>query len=164
MINFNDAATQNSFGLIPINEIAKTRLVLRGSPETDFITTGRNGESEYLACEFILLEGPHARRKVFEKIGISGPDCWIRMGKTRIRAILESARRVHPKDMSETAVKARQIESYSELNNLDLVIKIGIEHDKSGHYQDKNRVLSIITPDHFMYKQMMDEQSSPWGI
>ena len=74
----------------------------------------------------------------------------LNIGKARIRAILESAKGIHPNDISETAVAARKIESFSELNNLDVMIKIGIEHDKSGMYQDKNRVVSIVTPDKYV--------------
>ena len=86
------------------------------------------------------------------------------MGKARIRAILESAKGINPKDMSETAVTARQINSFTEINNLDIVIKIGIEHDKNGMYQDKNRVVSIITPDHFAYAEYMHGNDIPWSV
>ena len=86
------------------------------------------------------------------------------MGKARIRAILESAKGINPKDMSEIAVAARQINSFDELNNLDVVIKIGIEHDKSGQYQDKNRVIAIITPEHFAYAEFINGQDVPWSL
>ena len=87
------------------------------------------------------------------------------MGKARIRAILESAKGINPKDMSEIAVAARKINSFDELNNLDVVIKIGIEHDKSGQYQDKNRVIAIITPEHFAYSEFMNGLNDiPWSL
>lgn len=86
------------------------------------------------------------------------------MGKARIRAILESAKNINPKDMSETAMNARKINSFDELNNLDVVIKIGIESDKSGAYQDKNRVVAIITPDNQMYREYMNSSDIPWSM
>ena len=86
------------------------------------------------------------------------------MGRARIRAILESAKGIDPKDMSETAQKARTIESFADLNNLDVVIKIGIEKDKSGAYPDKNRVLTIITPDQVSYAEFMSNQGVAWGL
>ena len=86
------------------------------------------------------------------------------MGKARIRAILESAKRINPKDVSEIAVAARKINSFDELNNLDVVIKVGVEHDKNGQYQDKNRVIAIITPDHFSYVEFMNGQDMPWSM
>ena len=164
MMNFNDAEIQNGFDLIPANTIAKARLVIKAGndPNDQFITHGKNGDTAYLNCDFIILEGKYAKRKIFDKIGLEGSDKWVNMGKARIRAILESAKGINPKDMSETAVQARQINSFDELNNLDVVIKIGVEHDKSGQYQDKNRVTAIITPDHFSYAEFMNGQDIPW--
>ena len=166
MLNFNDAELQNSFDLIPANTIAKARLVLKaGNDSTNpFITRSKGGDTAYLNCEWIILEGKYAKRKVFDKIGLEGSDKWVNMGKARIRAILESAKGISPKDVSEIAVTARQINSFDELNNLDVVIKIGIEHDKNGQYQDKNRVISIITPDHFSYSEFINGQDVPWSL
>lgn len=166
MIDFNDACSQSSFELIPANTIAKARLVLKaGNDQADpMVTNSKNGDTSYLNCEFIILEGQYAKRKIFDKIGLSGRDNWINMGKARIRAILESAKGINPKDMSEMAVRGRQINSFDELNNLDCVIKIGIEHDKNGKYQDKNRVTSIITPDHISYSEYMNGQDIPWSM
>jgi hypothetical protein len=109
------------------------------------------------------MEGQFARRKIFDKIGISGSDQWVNMGKARIRAILESAKNINPKDMSETAMAARKIDSFGELEGLEPIIKIGIEHDRSGVYQDKNKVASIITPDNSFYKDYVNNQDIPWG-
>lgn len=166
MMNFNDAEPQNSFDLIPANTIAKARLVLKlgNDPIDPFITRSKNGDTAYLNCEFIILEGQYAKRKVFDKIGLEGNDKWVNMGKARIRAILESAKNIQPKDMSVSAMAARQINSFDELNGLDVVIKIGIEHDKNGQYQDKNRVLSIITPEHFSYAEFMNGREIPWSM
>lgn len=158
-MNFNDAEQQNTFDLILANTIAKARLVIK--PGNDFsnpmLTRSKsNNDITYLNCEFIILEGQYAKRKVFDKIGIEGNDIWANMGKSRIRAILESARGINPKDMTEAAIQARQINSFDELNNLDVAIKIGVEHDKSGVYNDKNRVVAIITPEHFRYHEIMN--------
>lgn len=166
MIDFNNAAEQTNFELIPANTIAKARLVLKAGndPADQVVTHSKNGDTSYLNCEFIILEGPYARRKIFDKIGLSGNDTWINMGKARIRAILESAKGINPKDMSESAIRGRQINSFEELNNLDIVIKIGIERDKNGQYQDKNRVTSIIRPDHISYSEYINGQDIPWSM
>ena len=57
-----------------------------------------------------------------------------------------------------------QISSFDELNGLDCVIKIGIERDKQGQYQDRNRVVSIITPEHISYSEYMNGQDIPWSM
>ena len=166
MIDFNYAESQNSFDLIPANTIAKARLVLKAGndPSDHFITRSRGGNTAYLNCEFIILEGKYAKRKIFDKIGLEGSDRWTNMGKARIRAILESAKGINPKDVSEIAVAARKINSFDELNNLDVVIKVGVEHDKNGQYQDKNRVIAIITPDNFAYSEFTHGQDIPWSM
>lgn len=166
MMNFNNAEPQNSFDPIPANTIAKARLMIKpGNDPTDlFITRSKGGDTAYLNCEWIILEGKYAKRKIFDKIGLEGSDKWMNMGKTRIRAILESAKGINPKDMSEIAVAARKINSFDELNNLDVVIKIGVERDKSGMYPDKNRVIAIITPDHYSYAEFMNGQDVPWSM
>ena len=110
------------------------------------------------------MEGPYSKRKIFDKIGLAGSDVWVNMGKARIRAILESAKGINPRDMSEMAMAARQISSFDELNGLDCVIKIGIERDKQGQYQDRNRVVSIITPEHISYSEYMNGQDIPWSM
>jgi hypothetical protein len=51
-----------------------------------------------------------------------------------------------------------------ELNGLEFVAKIGVEHDKNGMYQDKNKIASIITPDHALYKEYMNNSDIPWGM
>lgn len=164
MLNFNDAEQQMELNLIPVNTIAKAKLVLKaGDDPMDLaITHGKNGDTAYLNCEFVITEGPYAKRKVFEKIGIEGNDRWVNMGKARIRAILESARNISPKDMSDAAIDARKIDSFEALNGLDVVIKIGIERDKNGIYPDKNRIISIITPDHFAYAEFMHSDTIPF--
>jgi hypothetical protein len=164
-MNFNDAEQQTEFGIIPNNTIAKAVLTIRsGSDFSDpFLTRSKNGDSTFLNCEFTILEGQFARRKIFDKIGISGSDVWVNMGKAHIRAIIESAKNINPKDMSEAAMAARKINSFEELNGLEPIIKIGIEHDRGGVYQDKNKIASIITPDNSFYKDYMNSQDIPWG-
>jgi hypothetical protein len=171
VMDLNSAKPQTEFGLIPNNTIAKARLTIKAgndfsaSPICDsdpFLTRSKNRESTFLNCEFTIMEGQYAKRKVFDKIGISGSDQWVNMGKSRIRAILESAKNINPKDMSETAMSARKINSFDELDGLEMLIKIGIEHDRNGVYQDKNKVTSIITPDQAMYKEYMSGQDIPW--
>ena len=171
MMNFNDAEQQQEYSLIPANTFAKARLVIKPGNyfEDPMLTESKNGDSSrrgrsvYLNVEFIILEGQYAKRKVFDKIGISGSDVWVNMGKARIRAILESAKNISPKDMSETAMTARKINSFEELNNLDVVIKIGVESDRNGVYGDKNKVVAIITPDHASYGDYMFATQNPFG-
>jgi hypothetical protein len=165
MMDLNSAEAQTEFAIIPANTIAKARLTIKpgGDFSDSFLTRSKDGNSAYLNCEFVIMEGQFVRRKIFDKIGISGSDVWVNMGKARIRAIIESAKNINPKDMSEIAMAARKIDSFSELEGLEPIIKIGIESDRSGVYQDKNKIATIITPDHKFYQEYANANDVPWG-
>lgn len=66
--------------------------------------------------------------------------------RDRIRAMLESARGIKATDLSPLAMKARQIQSLSDLDSLEFVAKVGIEAGKNG-YESKNKLQIAITPD-----------------
>jgi hypothetical protein len=70
--NFNDAEQHTEFGLIPNNTIAKARLTIKpgGDFSDSFLTRSKDGNSAYLNCEFVIMEGQFVRRKIFDKIGI----------------------------------------------------------------------------------------------
>jgi hypothetical protein len=165
MMDLNSAEAQTEFTIIPANTIAKARLTIKpGNDFSDsFLTRSKDGNSTYLNCEFVIMEGQFVRRKIFDKIGISGSDVWVNMGKARIRAIIESAKNINPKDMSEAAMTARKINSFGELDGLEMIIKIGIESDRSGMYPDKNKVASIITPDHKFFQDYANSTDVPWS-
>jgi hypothetical protein len=146
MMDFSDADEQQEFTLIPADTIAKARLEIKPGYEMSdrFVTESKHSDSRYLNCAWVIMEGPYARRIVFDLIGVYGNEMFVNKGRARIRAILESARGIDPKDESEEAMKARKISSYEELDGLEVTIKIGIQHDKSGNYDDKNIVKKIL--------------------
>jgi hypothetical protein len=65
--------------------------------------------------------------------------------RSRLRAILESARGIKPADVSEAAKKARVAE-YNDFAGLRFLAKIGVEPAK-GDYKAKNTLTEAITPD-----------------
>ena len=89
------------------------------------------------------------------KRNAKGEDTWGMNGRTMIRSILESARNIHPNDRSQSAIEGRTINDLLELMGIEFGIKIGVEEDKSGNYQPKNTVLSIITPNYSSYASVM---------
>jgi hypothetical protein len=148
-LNFNDAETQSSgggdFELMPDNTIAPVILAMRGTRKT------KAGDANMLDCEFTITEGKFARRKfwglfMISSNGSSGHDKAVNITKSRVRAMLESARGVTPTDESEAALAARTINDWDDLDGLEFVARIGIEEGTDG-YQDKNVLKSAITPD-----------------
>lgn len=109
----------------------------------------------YLNAKFSILEGPFARRVVFGLIGLyspKGPE-WGQMGRSFLRAILNSAHGVHPSDQTPQAESARRIRGFADLDGIELVICIYVEKDQNR--EDKNVVKAAIQPDHKAYPGLM---------
>ena len=155
MFDFNNVQEAK---LIPANTVARARFTLKpgDSPEDPYLKISRNGGT-YLDGEFTILEGEYAKRKVFHKIGISGNETWVEISQRFIKNLLESSHGISRFDKSPESEKYRQIESWSDLDGLDVLIKIGIE--EGGEFPDKNKVLAVITAENPLYKQMME---IPW--
>ncbi|AUM00804.1 hypothetical protein B4966_11970 [Rhodocyclaceae bacterium] len=161
--DFNDAEQQQHFDLIPKGTLARVRMTIKpggfddpaqgwtGGYATQSVETG----SVYLAAEFVVLEGEYARRKLWTNVGLHSPkgQAWANMGRSFIRAALNSARNVLPQDHSPQAAAARRIQGFHELDGLEFVARIDIEKDGRGDL--KNVVKSVVEPDHPDYARLM---------
>ena len=161
--NFNDAEAQTSYDLIPAKTLAKVRMTLKpgGVDNAHLGWTGgyatRNLEtgSAYLSAEFVVLKGPFAKRKIWSLIGLhseKGPE-WANMGRTFVKAILNSARGVHPGDNSPAAQNARRISGFADLDGIEFLGKVDWDKDQNG--QDKSVIKAAVTPDHKDYAALM---------
>ncbi|TCS99148.1 hypothetical protein EDC36_103212 [Tepidimonas ignava] len=171
--DFNDAqAQQQGFDLIPHGTLARVRLTIKPGGYDDpsqgwtggWATQSYETGSVYLACEGVVLEGPYARRKVWWNIGLHSPKgpTWGQMGRSFVRAVLNSARNVHPQDMSPQAAAARRIQGFHELDGIEFLARIDIEKDGRG--ADKNTIKTVIEPDHKDYAALMGlPPKSPGG-
>jgi hypothetical protein len=173
LTNFNNAAIARPEAmLIPQGTIAKVIMNIRsGGYEKDpYLTKSSHTGSIYLHAEFIVLEGPFSRRRTFQNIGIVGnnktgdSDVFGTRGRSLLRGLIESAKNIMPNDSSETAQNARKINSFADLNGLTCVVKIGIERDKSGKFDDRNSIICAVTPDKKEYEIFMNraEDNIPW--
>jgi hypothetical protein len=167
--NFNDAEDQMSYELIPHKTIAKVRLLTKkGNHVTKewpdgWATKSKSGSSVYLACEFVILGGEYENRKIWSNIGLHSDNSekYGQIGRSMIKAILNSASSLHSKDKSPEAEKQRQIKSFADLDNLICVAEITI-NDKGD--SPRNEIKTIITPDHARYREFMFEQSGKFPI
>jgi hypothetical protein len=156
--DFNDAPEQRGDGPIPADTIATVQLTIRpgGAGEGGLLKRSKDGACEMLDCEFVVVDGQHAKRKLWENMIIagttSGHDKAAEISRGKLRAILESARGVKPNDVSPEARKARTAE-LGDFNGLRFIARIGIEkgkpkNDGSGEsYPDRNHIAAVITPD-----------------
>jgi len=169
--NFNDAEDQKFYTLIPHRTIAKVvMLIKKGGYITKefpdgYATKSDSTDSVYLACEFVVLSGEYENRKIWSNIGLHSDNSekYGEIGRSMIKAILNSARGLHSKDKSPEAEKQRQIKSFADLDNLQVVAEITINDQGD---QPRNEIKTIITPDHIEYIEFMKENSSklPTGL
>lgn len=172
--DFNNATvTRPEAMLIPQGTIAKVIMNIRsGGYEKDpYLTKSPHTGSIYLHAEFVILEGPFSRRRIFQNIGIVGNnktgdnDVFGTRGRSLLRGLIESAKNIMPNDVSEVAQNARKINSFAELNGLTCVVKIGIEKDKSGKFDDRNTIAGAVAPDKKEYEIFMNgalENNDVW--
>ena len=161
--DFNTADQQQSFDLIPKGTLARVRMSIKPGGFDDaaqgwtggWATQSHDTGAVYLACESVVMDGPFARRKVWWNIGLysaKGPT-WGNMGRTFVRAALNSARNIHPSDNSTQAQTARRISGFGDLEGLEFVARFDIEKDGRG--EDKNTIKAVIEPDHKDYAAIM---------
>ena len=161
--DFNDADTQSGFDLIPKGTLVPVRMTLKpggfdepaqgwtGGYATQSFETG----AVYLSAEFVVTGGDFAKRKLWSNIGLysaKGPT-WGQMGRSFLRAALNSARNVHPQDNSPPAVAARRIAGFHELDGLEFLARVDVEKDAKGG--DRNVVKLAVEPDHPDYACLM---------
>ncbi len=162
--DFNSAAEQSSYDLIPKGTVVRVRMTIKPGGYDDpsqgwtggYATRSATTGSVYLNCEFVVLDGPFARRKMWSLIGLysaKGAE-WTNMGRTFIKAILNSARGINPNDSSPTAQNARRISGFADLEGIEFVGKVDWEKDQNG--QDKCVIKSVVTPDHKEYAAHMN--------
>ncbi|MDQ1315056.1 MAG: hypothetical protein QG662_1165 [Pseudomonadota bacterium] len=162
--DFQDADPQQSgFDLIPKGVIAPMRMTFKPGGHDDasqgwtggYATESFDTGAVYLAAEFVITGGEYAKRKLWSNIGLysrKGPT-WGQMGRSFIRAALNSARNVHPQDNSPQATAARRIQGFLELDGLEFLARVDIEKDSNG--QDRNVVKVAVEPDHPDYAKLM---------
>ena len=98
--DFNSASEQTSFDLIPKGTLLRVRMTIKPGGFDDpsqgwtggYATRNDNTGSVYLNCEFVVMEGEFARRKMWSLIGLhspKGPE-WANMRRTFVKAILKT--------------------------------------------------------------------------
>lgn len=170
--DFSTAETQNTgFDIIPAKTPAKVHMKIRPGGYNDpaqgwdggYATRSDSTGAVYLSCEFTIIGGRYGKRKVFSNIGLfsaKGP-AWGNMGRSFIRAALESAAGVRADDTSEKAMKARRINGIGDLDGIQFCVFIDQDKPQEG-YEQKNIIQNVIGVDHKDYQALMSE-SAPVG-
>ena len=171
--DFNDAeAQQGGFNLIPKGTLVPVRMTIKPGGHDDYSQGWTGGYATqsfdtgavYLSCEFVVTAGEFAKRKLWTNIGLhsdKGPK-WGQMGRSFIRALLNSSRGIQPGDVSPQAVAGRRISGINELDGIEFIAQVDIEKDGKG--EDRNVVKHAIEPDHPGYAAMRGQLMSPSPI
>lgn len=155
--DFNDAAPQMDFSPLP----EKTKVWIVGklrygnSPTDRALTKSQKvgSDSEYLDFEFTVAHGEYRGRKIFDNWTVAGGKtdekgnsmAWV-ITKSRIRAALNSAWGIPPKDESEDSKRKRTITGWAQLDGIGFAAELGVVPAKDG-YQAKNKINRVIEPD-----------------
>lgn len=139
---------------IPHGTIVPVHATLRpgGSGQDGWLRRSKNGDSLAMDFEFTVIEGKYARRKFWTLFTVEGETEGQQkaadISRSRLRAMLESARGVDPSDESERAVAARRVASLGDFDGLRFWAVVGLEKAKpDSGYKDKNFLLAVVTPD-----------------
>lgn len=153
--SFGDADTNAQGGseLIPDGTLAWAIVTIRphNFDHGLCLVPSKTSNGKYLDVELTILEGPYARRKVWDKIGLEGSEKWVARGMSSVRHILEVGREITNYTSANPAYRLGQQSGsngemvFMELNELRCAVKIGIEKGKDG-YQDKNVVRAYLSP------------------
>jgi hypothetical protein len=181
-INLNNAEPQREMGaLIPDGTFVRLKGKLRpgeytlpGEEPADNGLFKKSGTSDVvmLDWEFTVLQGKYAKQKIWQFMTVSGGQLDDKgnskggnVTKSMLRAMVDSALGLDPKDMSDAAQAKRMINSYSEFDGIEFVARIGVEKggEKAGGgtYDDKNRIAYVVEPNDQEWKLVMEGQEVP---
>jgi len=155
--DYSTAPPPRDLDLIPHGSIATVVIHIRpgGAGEDGLLKRSKNGDCEMLDIEYVVVDGPYARRKFWKNQIIVGTtsgqkDMAETYRRTR-KAILQSAP-IKEGDQSPQA-RAAYMADLKDFDGLMFIAKIGVEkgkpkNDGSGeNYADKNVLAAVITPD-----------------
>jgi hypothetical protein len=164
--DFNSAGEQRTFEVIPAGTIVTLQMTIRagGAGDDGWLKKSADGNSEGLDCEFIVVDGEHARRKLFQRLTLKGNTPGHKdagdISQRFLRAVLESSHGIRPDDTSEAAQAKRRISGFGDFNNLRFIARLGVRGPQNG-YEAKNTVAEVMTPKQRAWKPV--EQLSGAG-
>jgi hypothetical protein len=120
--DFNTAGEQKVFDMIPAQTVCVLQLNIRrgGAGPDGWLKRSADGNSEGLDCEFIVVGGQYAKRRLWQLFTLSGTTPGHaeagEISRNTLRAILESGLGIHPDDKSEAAQAARKVSGWGTIS------------------------------------------------
>ena len=158
--DYSQAADPRDFSeLIPHNTIATVQMRIRPGNvgEDGMLKRTSKGDAEMLDCEFVVVDGPYAKRKFWDTFILEGTTPgqqeMILTNRGRLKKILESARGIKAGDTSEKALAAYKAD-LKDFDNIIFIAKVGVRKGEpkndgtGGSWSDKNVLAAAIGPEH----------------
>ncbi len=177
MFDLNDAQPQmGPLGdLIPDGTFARVQMNIRpggsnGSVPMDagLLKQSSSSDALMLDCEFTVVNGPYAKRKFWQMLTVSGgklDDKGVSKGwnitKSTLRAMIDSATGLDPKDMSDEAKKKRVINGLKEFDGIQFAARIMIEPASNPQYNDQNKLANVVLANEPQYQSVMKGETVP---
>jgi hypothetical protein len=177
MLDLNDARPQlpPAGELIPDGTFAKLKLTIRpggadGAVALDkgLLKASQTSDARMLDCEFTVLEGPFARRKLWQNFTVAGGKLdekgqsigW-NISKSSFRAMIDSALGLDPQDESQAAREKRMLQGLKHLDGITFIARIMVEPATSEQHKDANRIANIVLPGEAPYAPVMRGETVP---
>ena len=156
LFDYSQTSTPRDFSeLIPHNTLASVlmRILPGGVGESGLLKRTAKGDAEALSCEFVVVDGPYAKRKFWDTFLLEGTTPgqqeMVLTNRGRLKNILESKKG----DTSEQAL-AKYKAGLKDFDNIVFIARTGVrkgelKNDGSGDkWPDKNYLAAAIGPEH----------------
>ena len=165
-IDFNSAEEQKEArGPIPPRSAVKVRLAVR-QPRQPGSVEGlhyANSGAQCLDTEMEVVAGTFQGNKIWQMFVVGGVtdghDKAAQISMRTMRAMVEAARGINPKDQSPQAANGRRLNVWTDLHGMEFGVIVECEisqpSNRDGRRFVNNTVYRIITPDHELYQAIM---------
>jgi hypothetical protein len=172
-VDFNEAPQQGSgAGPIPedsvvvvVAEIREPKAAKVGTVNSLFCKAPSG--YEYLDFEFTVISPKFKDRKIWQNFMLAYTKAptdksaqAISISMRTLRAMVEAARKISPKDTSPEATKARVISGFADLNSMLFPVVVGCEWgnpNDSGKRYLNNTIKRIVTPDDERFEKVFED-------
>lgn len=173
MLDFNTETAQREFveGPVPAGSRVLVKLTLERpqhtTPDHEYVSKAKTGLLG-LWVKYEVASGAYQGVRWYENLWLpqgmqkidldAGRRTACNVSGAKMRAILEAAKGVMPKDDSPKAARARQVSDWLDFMDLTFPVRVGIDKqpvEKDGRTYWNNSTVAIITPDKAKYAELM---------
>lgn len=157
-LDLNEAERQGGQLIPPGPYWVRSKIKARGAGDEGLLRAAKNGPTIMLELVLTVASGEHAGHTLVDLITVdydpdlgplSGKDdnfkAARRIGRAKLRAIIESARNIRPDDDTPEAQEGRRVESFLEFDNLTFAVQIDEQPARNG-FRARNIVDFVIVP------------------